>query len=150
VRVRISTTFSAPADHVWALVKRNSTLLFVCGGLLGFAGAKLFPQQWCEGNKENTRLLFFGFIPAWQHTLYFQEVSDRNRVLRTEEGGGLISAWNHFIQVSPCEKQTCTYVDDVEIRAGVFTVLMWLYAHIFYRYRQLRWRVLLRNFTHHA
>jgi hypothetical protein len=27
----------------------------------------------------------------------------------------------------------------------LFTPLIWFYAHIFYRYRQLRWRLLLRK-----
>nr|WP_297401771.1 hypothetical protein [uncultured Marinobacter sp.] len=150
MRVKISTTYQAPAGHVWALVKRSGTLLFVCKGLLGFAGAERFPEEWSEGETVVTRLLFFGFIPAWQHTLTFQEVSDRKRVLYTKEGGGLVPIWKHFMQVSPGEKQTCTYIDDVEIRAGVFTLLVWLYAHIFYRYRQLRWRALLRRFPHQA
>jgi len=38
---------------------------------------------------------------------------------------------------------TCSYTDEVEIEAGVFTPLVWLYANLLYRYRQLRWKVLI-------
>lgn len=32
----------------------------------------------------------------------------------------------------------------VEIRAGVLTPLVWLFAQVFFRYRQMRWRSLLK------
>ncbi|WP_189613634.1 hypothetical protein [Saccharospirillum salsuginis] len=145
MRVRITSTFHAPADKVWGLVKRSDTLLFVTRGFLSFSGSSHFPTLWEEGATETTRLLLFGFIPAWEHTLTFQEINDNSRVLYTREGGGLVPVWNHLIQVIPGKNETCTYVDDVEVKAGILTFLIWGYAHIFYRYRQFRWRSLLHR-----
>jgi hypothetical protein len=60
----------------------------------------------------------------------------------THESGGLISVWNHQMAVESKPDGQSVYSDVVEIRAGVFTPLVWLYANIFYRYRQMRWQLL--------
>jgi ligand-binding SRPBCC domain-containing protein len=145
LRVKVSTTFNSSADKVWALVRRSDTLLFITRGFLGFSQSEKFPTQWQEGSTENTRLLFFGHIPAWKHSITFQEINDSNRVLYTQEGGGLVPVWNHLIQVTPVQNGTCVYIDDVDVKAGLLTILVWLFANVFYRYRQLRWRLLLRR-----
>ncbi len=150
VKLTLTTTFPAPADQVWALVKQSGTLLFVCKGLLGFGGSERFPQQWREGSIEVTRLMFFGCVPAWKHTLRFERIDDDQRILATEEGGGLVPVWNHVIQVVPDGNRTSTYSDEVNIEAGIFTIVVWLYAHGLYRYRQRRWRKLLREIAHHS
>ena len=145
MRLKISSSLNAPADHVWALVKKSSTLLFVARGLLGFSGAERFPPEWIEGSTVQTRLLLLGLFPAWKHSLTFQEINDSNRVLYTNEEGGFVTVWNHRIRVDPAEADSCIYSDELEIEAGAFTPLVWLFAHLFYRYRQLRWRLLLRQ-----
>ena len=89
--------------------------------------------------------MFFGLVPAWKHSITFQKIDDSKRVLFTKEGGGLVPVWNHLIQVTPEQNGTCRYTDDVDVKAGVLTLLVWLFANIFYRYRQLRWRILLRR-----
>lgn len=145
MNIKIRSVYSAPAPNVWMLVKKSSTLVFVTRGFLGFAGAKRFPESWVEGDTITTRLLFFGFIPAWRHSITFKKIDEKKCILYTNEGGGLVPIWNHIIQVDVNDDQTCTYTDDVEVRAGVLTILVWMYAHIFYLYRQFRWRILLKK-----
>src|SRR5690625_5227284 len=145
MRARISSEFPASADQVWALVKRSNTLVYVTRGLLGFGGAEEFPRQWRQGMQIQTRLLFFGVRPGWRHRLTFKEICDTKREQFTEEGGGLVPVWNHLIKVEEHDAGCSRYTDDVEIGAGWLTPLMWLYAHVFYRYRQWRWRSLLRR-----
>lgn len=119
--------------------------MFVTKGLLGFCDADQFPIEWQQGTTQTTRLLFFGLLPAWRHSLTFKAVNDSERVLCTNEGGGLITLWNHTIKVVPVGDRSCIYLDDVEVKAGVLTIFVWAYAQLFYRYRQLRWRTLLRR-----
>ncbi|WP_220348675.1 hypothetical protein [Alkalilimnicola ehrlichii] len=126
-------------------MKQSNTLLYVTKGFLGFSGSDRFPREWREGATEETRLLFFGVVPGWRHRLTFQEISDAKRELATCEGGGLVPIWNHLIKVEELEGQACRYTDDVEIQAGPLTLLVWLYANVFYRYRQWRWRSLLKR-----
>ncbi|MCB1705726.1 MAG: hypothetical protein KDI17_12735 [Halioglobus sp.] len=126
-------------------MKKSSTLVFVTKGLLGFAGARQFPSEWQQGATQSTRLLFFGFIPAWRHSLTFRTINEAEMLMYTDEGGGLVPVWKHAIKVVPTDDRSCVYEDDVEIQAGLLTVFVWLYAQIFYRYRHLRWQLLLRR-----
>ena len=69
---------------------------------------------------------------------------DQQRELQTVECGGLLRAWNHLIQVEPLSENSCKYTDEVEVRAGLLTLLAWLLAHGFFRYRQRRLRRFVR------
>jgi|SRR5690606_26722648 len=145
MKLKESTELSASANRVWELVKLSGTLVYVSRGLLGFAGAERFPLEWEEGMEVETRLLFLGVLPGWRHRLTFAEVDDARRTLATREEGGPVRRWNHVISVAPLDSQRCRYTDEVEIEAGPFTPFVWLFANIFYRHRQRRWRSLLER-----
>jgi len=38
-----------------------------------------------------------------------------------------------------------SYTDEIEIQAGWLTPGIWLFAQLFYRHRQRRWKALLRS-----
>ena len=126
MKVSVSSTFSAPAEQVWSLVKKSSTLVYVTRGMLGFSGESTFPENWQQGHSLSTRLCFFGWLPGWQHRITFVTLDDKQRVLSTAEGGGLISVWNHQIRVTENRTMNVThYIDEVDIRAGLMTPLVW-------------------------
>lgn len=141
----ISKGLGLPAHDVWNLVKKSSTLSFVSKGLLRFGGAENFPVHWQQGVTLTSRLFLFGFIPGWKHTLFVEKVSDSDFELLTRESGGVVNTWGHIIRVVPKSGSTCTYSDEIEIKAGLFTPLIWLLANIFYRYRQRRWLKLISS-----
>ena len=146
MKVSISSNINVSADEVWKLVKRSSTLLYVTRGLMGFKSlASDLPSEWQQGNTEKLRIMLFGIIPAWSHQISFKEISNSKMTMLTHESGGVVETWNHNISVKPVDKNNCYYTDDVEIKAGIFTPIIWLYAHFFYRYRQLRWRLLVKQ-----
>jgi len=142
--VRISTSLDTSAGRAWAAVKRSATLTYVTRGALGFS-RDVFPVGWYEGLVVRTRLFLFGLIPLWTHELRFVRVDDARRELYTNERGGVISTWNHLISIEPRPDARCAYTDRIEIGAGPLTPLVWLYAQVFYRYRQRRWRSLARS-----
>lgn len=137
MRARIETVLAAKPDVVWEVVKRSSTLVYVTRGMLAFEGAEHFPSRWAEGNQIDTRLRFFGVVPAWRHRLQVARVDDDRRVIQTLEGGGFVTNWDHRIEVGEAGAGT-RYVDDIDVDAGPFTWLVWLYAKSLYRYRQRR------------
>jgi hypothetical protein len=53
--------------------------------------------------------------------------------------------WRHRITVDGEGWGSTRYMDEIEVRAGALTPLVWLYANLFYRYRQMRWRRLARK-----
>jgi hypothetical protein len=143
VKATITSELNISADDAWQLVKKSSTLTFVTKGLLSFSDSDHFPTEWVEDSRVVSRLRFFGIIPAWNHQIHFQKVSDSELEITTEEQGGIVSKWKHRIKISSINKgATSLYTDEVEIEAGLLTPVVWLYANLLYRYRQLRWKVL--------
>lgn len=142
MRVLVKSHLPISVEKAWSLVKRSETLRFVTRGLMGFGSAD-FPEVWQERQVISTRLRAFGLIPLWMHTLRFERIDHVKMELATTEQGGLVSTWNHLIKVEAASTNSCTYSDQIEIKAGVLTLFVWLFAQFFYRYRQSRWRLMI-------
>jgi ligand-binding SRPBCC domain-containing protein len=145
VLVRVSTRLSAPADLVWDTVQRTDTLRYVTRGLLGFRVAGELPERLAAGETYRIRLLFFGVVPAWRHEIHVVRVDGVGHEIRTEERGGPVRGWRHRITVDGEGWGSTRYMDEIEISAGALTPFVWIYAQLFYRYRQRRWRRLARS-----
>ncbi|QIN85355.1 hypothetical protein GBA63_21810 (plasmid) [Rubrobacter tropicus] len=89
-------------------------------------------------------MFFFHLIPTPEHHIFVVNVDEEKREALTNEHGGAVRTWNHRIKVEPVSEKRYLYTDEVEIRAGALTPLIWLFAQLYYRYRQMRWRGLAR------
>jgi hypothetical protein len=138
----IRTRLPISAVHAWRVLLKCKTFLHITRGLLGFTGSDKWPAEFHEGALIETRLLFFGLLPAWRHRLLVVSVDHERRELLSRESGGPVRGWTHRIAIEPDGENTCRYTDEISIEAGVLTPLVWAYAHLFYRYRQMRWRAL--------
>jgi hypothetical protein len=139
--VTIQTTLGASPDAVWAAVKTSAAFLHVTRGFLGFSDTDCFPRQWQEGDSVYTRMWLFHIIPTpWIHHLWAERVDDTAHEIQSREHGGFITTWDHLIRVEETSSRRTLYTDQIVIKAGVFTPLVVLFAHVFYRYRQARWR----------
>ena len=143
--MRVSTRLPVPPDLAWDTVKRTDTLRYVTRGLLGFRPEGEIPDRLAEGETYRMRLLFFGVLPAWRHEIQVIRLDDASQEIRTEEHGGPVRDWRHRITVDAEGWGATRYMDEIEIAAGPLTPLVWLYAQVFYRYRQWRWRRLARR-----
>jgi len=141
----IQTYFETSADTAWETLKKKDTFLFITHGFLGFRGAENWPEKFYEGLVIDARFIFFHIFPAWKHILRVVKVDDVNKELYSNENGGPIKIWNHLIKIVPETSRRCKYTDQVEIHAGLLTLFVWIYAHVFYRYRQYRWKKLIRS-----
>ncbi len=139
----IKTTFNCSADTAWNLLKKRDTFLYITWGFLGFSGAEKWPEAFQTGLVIRTRLFFFHILPAWKHVLRIIRIDDQKHELYSNESGGPIKTWNHLIRIEPDTESRCRYLDQLEIHAGILTFFIWGYAHIFYRYRQYRWKRLI-------
>jgi hypothetical protein len=145
--VEMSTVLEATADAVWTKVKTPSAFRKVTRGLLAMPAIVGRRDDWHEGETVVGWVFLFGFLPFSRHHLHIARIDESTRVLSSREFGGLISVWNHEIEIVPIDSQTCRYRDQVEIDAGVVTTVVVLYARFFYRMRQRRWRALAREIT---
>lgn len=139
---RISTTLPAPAEYVWSLLRKRDTFLYITRGALGFDNSEDWPEEFREGEEIETRLALFHLIPAWKHRLRLASVDAERFEALSRESGGPVRVWNHRIHLEPADAR-CRYTDEIEIKAGLLTPAVWTFAHLFYRYRQTRWRRLL-------
>jgi len=69
---------------------------------------------------------------------------DTNTV-SSQESGLLARMWNHDISFREVGPGKVSYTDEIEIQAGCLTPAIWLFAHLFYRHRQRRWKVLFKE-----
>jgi hypothetical protein len=145
VVVESSTELLAPADRVWAQVKRPATVRHVSKGLLGLRVAGGLPDRFTRGDTLRARLLLFHAVPLWRHELQVVRVDDRDLVAETHEHGGPIRRWDHRIEVEQSLGPRSRYTDRVEIEAGVLTPLVWVGAKLLFAYRRARWRRLARG-----
>ena len=142
IRVELSTRLEAPSETVWNAVKTPRAFRTVTRGLLVMPVIRHRDDKWQEGETVVGWVLLFGFIPFSRHHLHVARIDDSARTLSSQERGGLLKSWNHDIVVTPIDDVSCTYLDRIEIDAGLFTAPVGLYARWFYRVRQRRWRAL--------
>ena len=142
-----STELQASAQTIWSAVKTPAAFRRVTRGVLAMPAIQARSNAWGEGETIVGWVFLFGFIPFSRHTLHIAVIDDAARRLGSEERGGLLRTWNHDIVVTPISEERCMYRDHVELDAGIFTPIVALYAHWFYRTRQRRWRALAKELS---
>ncbi len=140
----IKTQFNISADDAWKLLQQRDTFLYITRGFLGFSGSKNWPEKFYKDLLLHTRLIFYHIIPGWKHRLKIIQLDHLKYELFSNESGGPVRAWNHLIKIEPEAEHTCRYMDQIDIKAGILTPFIWGYAHLFYRYRQRRWKKLIQ------
>ncbi len=145
MKATIRTELPCAAEKVWLTLLKRDTFLYITRGMMGFQGSERWPEEFREGMQLDTRLFLFHVIPGWRHTLRVVKVDGENMVLTSEVGGGIVRQWDHRILVQSRSAVRCQYIDEIEIDAGLLTAAIGMFAHVFYRYRQSRWRRLARS-----
>ena len=63
----------------------------------------------------------------------------------SREENGYVPVWNHDILLVPIDEDHTEYTDRVEIKAGLKTIFIWLWAKAFYSHRHRKWIRLLKG-----
>ncbi|MFV8315806.1 hypothetical protein [Mycobacterium sp. 23] len=143
--VHVETTLPTSADRVWSAMLSPATFLYVCRGLLGFPALAGRTESLRQGERGTGWLMAFHVIPAYRHTIEVTAVDEATGTIRTREHGGVLKTWNHTLHVEALQENSCRYSDTVDIDAGVLTGAVATIANGIYRYRQRRWRKLVRR-----
>ena len=145
MKLSLETDLSCSPEAAWREVKKPALLQHVARPLLTFrpVSATAFPYVWQRGESVKLRSYLLGFIPfGGVRTLYFEVVDDAALRLQTREQDAVIRRWDHLITVERNREGGATYTDSLELDAGALTLPVWVFAHVFYRHRQRRWRKL--------
>ena len=126
-------------------------LLFVARPMIRFSpvNPQAFPVRWQE-TQYVLKITLFGVLPIGQQTV---SISDTDRSsekgqfhveLRDNGRGTVASTWDHLITIG-ASAGGCSYTDRVEVKAGVLTPFVLVFAWLFYWHRQRRLRLLARS-----
>jgi hypothetical protein len=152
MRVVVSTILSCSANLAWAEVQSSRLLCEVAWPLVTFrpVDGATFPERWQAGMEVRCRSRLLGILPLGARHLRFDEVDDKARTIRTHEHDALVQRWDHVIRVDAVSDDSgrTLYSDEIEIQAGALTPLVALFARVFYRHRQRRWRRVAKRLSH--
>ena len=147
MRAVITSVFNTDAETAWKNVQLSKTMFYICDGLLAFKRHNL-PEKFTIDSEAQCDIQFFNKLPGWKHYWKISDINYEGMVIDSEEHGGLVKRWHHIIRINPLSSTQCSYTDEIEIKAGLLTPFVWLWAKLFYRYRQWRWKKLIRlNFN---
>lgn len=151
MKVDLTTVLSCSFEQAVAHVQTTRLLQYVAHPLVNFSpvGEAGFPALWTVGTHwVNLRLL--GVIPLGRQAIVISFPSGESGFrLRDSGHSALITAWDHLITIEQCTDGV-RYRDEVQVRAGILTPFVWLFAEIFYRHRQRRWKSLVSTGFHYG
>jgi hypothetical protein len=144
---RISTRLTCSEDELWQKVMEPRSLQFVASPLLSFVPVQegSLSGAWQVGVPYPLKLYFLKLIPLGRHTIQLVRIDKETYTIVSQESGHLARVWNHTISFRMIAPNVVSYTDEIEIQAGWLTPAIWLFAQLFYRHRQRRWKVLLRK-----
>lgn len=146
MHVDISSTLSCTYEQAVTEVQATRLLQYVARPIVHFSpvGKDAFPPAWTVGTHW-VNLWLFGVLPLGRQAIVisFPPVAS-GFALRDAGHSALIPTWDHLITIEQ-GKSAVVYRDRVEIRAGILTPFVWLFAEIFYRHRQRRWKKLVES-----
>lgn len=143
--VKVMSVFNCNSDELFNEVKKSKSLLYIAKPLVKFVQLQNhpLPDLWEEG-KYLIKMYILGFIPFGNQWIVIS-VDDDIKHIRDNGYSKLIKKWDHNIYLKDIGNSKTLYVDTIEINAGVLTLFIVLFANIFYRLRQKRWRKLINN-----
>jgi hypothetical protein len=141
MKVDLATVLPCTVEDAAAHVMSTRLLQYVAHPLVSFSpvtGAN-FPVAWTEGTHW-VRLKLFGVLPFGRQAIVISKPSlPGGFAIRDRGHSALIPVWDHLITIEP-HPDGALYRDQVRVSARALTPFIWMFAEIFYRHRQRRWR----------
>jgi hypothetical protein len=145
MKAHISPFINANENTMWEALQRTSSLVYITSPFLNFKSLdeRGIPEIWDTGEKYAFRISAFYILPLGRHYILVKKIDSKKKEILSSESGTLTKEWNYLLLVEEIDENKIKYTDDIEIKAGALTLFVWLFAHIFYRYRQRRWKKLI-------
>lgn len=149
MRIHLSTPLSAPPQ--WVATQLQSTAVFrhITAPLVQFrpAPGQKWPTHWAPGDLV-LKMRLLGVIPMGPQTVRISVEPPAQAggwpTLRDNGEGVLMRRWDHRITLQPLPDGRTLYTDEIDVVARhlpwLMTPLSALFAQVFYRHRQRRWR----------
>lgn len=143
---RISTYFNCTEEQLWKRIIEPKSLQFVASPILDFTPLIKgeLDGDWVVGRTYDLKLRFLNILPLGHHRIRLVTIDRGSNTIESNESGLLAPVWNHTIRFRQVEEGRLRYTDEIEIQAGWLTAAIWVFAQVFYRHRQKRWKILLK------
>ena len=141
---RITTVLNCTEEELWNKIIEPKSLQFVASPLVCFrplVNGEL-DGKWVTDKTYELKLFFLKVVPFGQHRIKIVKIDRESNTIISNESGTLSPVWNHTITFHQIEHNKLRYTDEIEFESGWLTPAIWVFAHLFYRYRQKRWRSL--------
>ncbi len=139
------TIIHVNGNKMWEELQKTSSLMYVASPILIFKsqdGGEL-PSTWSVEREYPLNLYAFHIVPLGKHYITVKKIDIKNKEIFTNEFGSLTKTWNHLMRVEVLDDNMVKYTDEIEIKAGMLTIFIWMFAQVFYRHRQRKWKKLL-------
>lgn len=140
--VKLSTQINTNSGTVWNKVKTKELLFNVISPLGGFLITNDDGlETWKEGKTYKGWSFLLSVIPLGKRKIFIEKIDEKNKRIQSRERGEIgLKKWDHLIEVESISLNKTKYTDTVEIDAGILTIPYYLFAKVFYRFRQWKWR----------
>lgn len=146
MQVDLSTVLDGELHEVMSHARTTRLLRFVAHPLIRFTliEPRAWPISWAEGTYR-VGLRILGLLPFGEQAIVISYPGSADGFVMRDNGhSALVKRWDHTISISSAAGKNL-YRDVVTIDAGLLTLPVWLFAQVFYRHRQRRWRLLARR-----
>lgn len=144
---RISTHLLCSEAELWKKIEKPKSLEFVSAPVLKFIPSEngMLDESWKVNRDYYLKLYLFGLIPLGSHRIRIVKVDKQRNIIESREKGLLTHVWNHTITFHQVGDRKVHYTDKIDIKSGLLTPVIYIFAHLFYRHRQRRWKRLLKR-----
>jgi len=141
IKIIISSTLNNSAEKIWNKLLNIETLIEICKPMVTFKSKINEKEMKWEINKEYIfKLFIYGFIPFGDHKIIIKKLDKENKIILSNEYNKIVKIWNHLIFMENVGENEIKYTDEVEIYAGIFTLFTAIWAKLFYKHRQKKWK----------
>jgi hypothetical protein len=151
-----TTILNCSPEQAWQELQTSRLLDYIAAPLVRFVPVQVpaLPTIWEERSYLVELRLFDRISLGKQWIVITRQIVEttpgqQRYELRDNGHGDLIATWDHRIFVHEPADGCTNYTNQVEVKPRLLTPFVWAFASMFYRYRQHRWRQLLkRNFAY--
>lgn len=149
MKAKIQSTFDCSLQTFSRNAVKSVVHSYICKPLFKFIPHKgvTLPKIFTKGEYA-VKMYLFGFIPMGNHYIKPEEiiVTDEEFKVRDNGRGSIAKTWDHWFYASKVEGENkIIYADEVTIKAGLFTPIVYAIAVVFYSWRQRRWKKLIKS-----
>lgn len=142
--VKVISVFPANKNVVFENLQKLETLQYIAKPYATFENVGDEDSFIWEASKKFSFIFrLFGVFNLGVHTIRVRRFDEK--CIYTNEGNPFCPTWNHMIRIKKLDNQHTLYMDKVEVDAGWKTVFIFIWANLFYRHRQRKWKKLLRQ-----